>query len=75
MSERCRQALEELERYLDRETPPDLEQAVRVHLDDCPPCHDRAEFDRELKRILSSRCRDSAPSGLADRIIANLKAI
>ncbi len=75
MSERCRQALEELARYLDRECPPDLEQAVRDHLDDCPPCHDRAEFEQELKRILSRRCRDSAPSGLADRIIANLKVI
>jgi anti-sigma factor (TIGR02949 family) len=73
MTEHCREALEELERYLDHECGPDLEAAIRTHLGDCPPCLDRAEFERELRRIVASRCRDAAPSGLLDRIIGDMK--
>jgi mycothiol system anti-sigma-R factor len=74
MAEDCREALEELARYLDDECPTDLERAIRSHLGDCPPCLDRAEFERELRAVIARRCRDAAPSGLADRIIARLQA-
>jgi mycothiol system anti-sigma-R factor len=73
MGEHCRESLEDLERYLDDECEPDLEQAIRAHLGDCPPCLDRAEFERELRAIVARRCKDAAPSGLLDRIITDLK--
>lgn len=68
----CRAALRELQRYLDRECPVDLETAIRSHLGSCRPCTDRAAFERELRGIVARRCKDAAPSGLLDRIIADL---
>jgi mycothiol system anti-sigma-R factor len=73
MGDACRDALDELERYLDDECGPGLEATIRLHLGDCPPCLDRAEFERELRAMVAKRCRDAAPSGLLDRIIADLK--
>jgi anti-sigma factor (TIGR02949 family) len=71
---RCRDALDDLERYLDHECGPELEAAIRTHLGDCPPCLDRAGFERELRAIVARCCRDAAPSGLLDRVIADLRA-
>jgi mycothiol system anti-sigma-R factor len=72
MGDYCREALQELQRYLDDECGQDLEATIRAHLGDCPPCLDRAEFERELRSIISRKCRDTAPSGLVDRIIVDL---
>ncbi|CAN5886950.1 hypothetical protein BH23ACT8_BH23ACT8_00240 [soil metagenome] len=69
----CREALEQLHTYLDHECGADLEQAIRAHLDDCPPCLDRADFEQQLRAIVASKCKDAAPSGLLDRVIADLK--
>jgi anti-sigma factor (TIGR02949 family) len=72
MGDDCREALHELQRYLDRECPSDLEATIRHHLGDCPPCMDRADFERELRAIVARRCKDAAPSSLMGRIIADL---
>lgn len=74
MKDECRDALDELELYLDDECGPDLEAAIREHLGDCPPCLDRADFERDLRAIVATHCKDAAPSGLLDRVIAELKA-
>jgi anti-sigma factor (TIGR02949 family) len=72
MGETCQEALQELQRYLDDECGQDLEVAIRAHLGDCPPCLDRAEFERALRAIISSKCRDAAPPGLIARIATDL---
>ncbi|HZD17942.1 MAG TPA: zf-HC2 domain-containing protein [Actinomycetota bacterium] len=52
----CREALEQIELYLDGE----LEGAVRIeieeHLGGCSPCMDHSEFQRRLKLLVRSRC-------------------
>ncbi|MGH8896480.1 MAG: mycothiol system anti-sigma-R factor [Egibacteraceae bacterium] len=68
----CDEVLERLDRYLDGECPEDLEAIVRAHLDECSPCLDRADFQRKLRALIASKCRDAAPSGLLDRIIMRL---
>lgn len=73
MGDDCQDALQKLERYLDRECGPDAEATIRAHLEDCPPCLDRAEFERELRRIVARHCRCHAPPGLMDRVIADLR--
>ena len=72
MDDDCRQVLRELEMYLDGEDAVDLHTAVERHLSDCPPCFDRAEFQRELRILIASKCRDAAPPGLLDRIQSHL---
>lgn len=73
MDERCRDALQDLQTYLDGECGRSLEAVIREHLGDCSPCLDRADFERELRAILARRCKDAAPSGLVDRVLAQLR--
>lgn len=74
MNEPCREVLAELDVFLDGECGGDLEEAIRRHLGECPPCVDRADFQRDLRALIASKCKDAAPSGLLDRVIDNLTA-
>ena len=74
MEENCRRILTSLRVYLDGEITEDVESVVARHLADCPPCLDRADFERELKALLANRCREQAPSGLADRVVDRLRS-
>ena len=69
----CRQVLEELQTFLDSECGTDLEQSIRVHLRECPPCLYRADFEVELKAVIASRCSQPAPAGLVEKVIAKLR--
>lgn len=69
MKEPCRDVLRELDVFLDGECTGDLEEVIRRHLGECPPCVDRADFQRELRALIASKCKDAAPSGLLDRVI------
>jgi anti-sigma factor (TIGR02949 family) len=73
MGDECREALQRLQTYLDGECPESLERTIREHLADCPPCEDRAGFEREVRAILARTCKDAAPNGLVERVIASLK--
>lgn len=72
MNDPCREALNDLEVYLDGECGPSVEEAVRAHLADCPSCLDRVDFRRELRALIAARCRETAPAALVDRIINQL---
>ena len=72
MGDDCRAVLRRLEMYLDGETDVDVEVIVSEHLHGCPPCLDRAEFERELRALVASRCRECAPPGLLERVVARL---
>ncbi len=73
MDDSCREILDSLRVYLDGEVPADVEEVVAAHLSDCPPCLDRADFERELKAMLASKCRERAPDTLAESLIARLR--
>ena len=68
MDDGCRQVLHELELYLDGECADELQLVMGKHLEDCPPCFDRAEFQSEVRRIIAEKCTDCAPPGLMERI-------
>jgi mycothiol system anti-sigma-R factor len=73
MSDDCGEILLRLERYLDGECPSQVERLVRQHLLDCPPCFDRADFQREVRELIASKCRETAPSSLLLRVLARLE--
>ncbi|MDP8969393.1 MAG: mycothiol system anti-sigma-R factor [Actinomycetota bacterium] len=73
MDDDCRKVLAELQRYLDGECPESLQRTVGRHLRDCLPCLDRAGFERELRAVVASTCRQAAPEGLLNRVIARLR--
>lgn len=72
MGDQCNEVLERLQTYLDHECPDDVEAVVEAHLRLCPPCMDRADFERRIRAMVASRCRDAAPDGLVDAIKARL---
>lgn len=69
----CREALEQLYEYLDQELTPEVESKVRGHLRHCPPCGERADFERAFLKFVEARCRSrGAPPELKRKILQNL---
>jgi anti-sigma factor (TIGR02949 family) len=71
----CDEVLERLHRYLDGECPSNVERIVREHLEECSPCLDRADFQRQLRALIASKCKEVAPPGLLDRILTKLEQL
>jgi anti-sigma factor (TIGR02949 family) len=69
----CHQAAEHLYELMDQELTPELEAAVRAHLDDCKHCFSVYEYERAFKRFLEARTRSrGAPEQLRRRIFEQL---
>ena len=68
----CDEVLRQLERYLDGEVAGDLRSFVDRHLGGCSPCLGRAEFEQRVRELVARACRDRAPEGLVDRVLARL---
>jgi len=65
----CTETLLEVEAFLDGEVDPALATRIRGHLGDCSPCMDRAEFRKNLKELVQSKCIErEVPAALLDRI-------
>ena len=62
----CDKAVEQLNRYVDRELDEDDLKQVRAHLDECPECSHVFDFQAEMKRLVrrESCAGDSAPDRL-----------
>ncbi len=73
MGDQCEAVLGRLEAYLDRECPGDLEAVIAEHLQECPPCLERADFEQRIRRLVASKCREAAPPGLVDRVRSRLQ--
>lgn len=68
----CREALADLERFLDGELPAGDIGRVKQHLSACYPCTDRASFEEQLRALVRRGCVDAAPPDLVDRIRSGL---
>lgn len=69
----CHEAAEHLYELLDQELTPELEAAVRAHLDACKHCFSVYEYERAFKRFLEARTRTrGAPEQLKRKIFEQL---
>lgn len=69
----CAEAAARLYELIDGELTPQLEAAVRHHLDECAPCYGRFEFEQAFKRFLIGRGRrPTPPDRLREMISAQL---
>jgi mycothiol system anti-sigma-R factor len=69
----CRQCLDHLYEYLDKELTPEVEAEVREHLENCPPCGEHMDFERAFLKFVEARCRSrGAPPELKRRILRDL---
>jgi mycothiol system anti-sigma-R factor len=70
---KCRECVEQLYPYLDKELTPPVETEVRAHLEHCHPCHDQFEFEALFLRFLHARTRaQGAPPELKEKIVREL---
>jgi mycothiol system anti-sigma-R factor len=64
----CDDALHRMYVYLDGEVTVWRRWKITRHLHRCPPCAQGYDFEVELRQVVSSRCRDSVPEELRQRI-------
>lgn len=64
----CEEAVHQLYHYLDGELTEERRHVIGVHLDECGSCAGAAEFEAELRVVISSRCRDRVPEALIKRV-------
>ena len=70
---KCRECVDHLYEYLDRELTPELEREIRAHLDGCPPCGEHYDFESLFLKFVRVRCRaQGAPPALRRRILEQL---
>lgn len=68
----CREAVEALYEFLDGELTEAKRQRIQAHLDDCSPCLEAYDFEAELRLVVKTRCEESVPQSLKDRILSQL---
>ncbi len=65
----CRDCLDQLDSFVDRELSDDELEKVKVHLADCPPCEDRFTFQADVKRLVRVCCEQGeAPAELRAKL-------
>jgi mycothiol system anti-sigma-R factor len=65
----CRDAVEKLYVYLDRQLSDDEAEEVRQHLARCPHCEDFFKFEEGVLSIVHRVCRDvQTPAHLRDKV-------
>lgn len=71
----CREVVDHLYEYLDRELTPEAERAITDHLAACARCFALRNFEDAYRRFLTARARArAAPPGLRRRILERLLA-
>jgi anti-sigma factor (TIGR02949 family) len=72
---KCRECVDHLYEYLDRELTPELEREIRAHIDGCPHCGAHLDFESLFLAFVRVRCRtQGAPAALRRRILEQLLA-
>jgi mycothiol system anti-sigma-R factor len=69
----CRECVEHLYAYLDRELTPELEIEVKAHLEGCTPCDEQYDFEAMFLKFVRAKCQSqNAPPELKKRILREL---
>lgn len=68
MSHNCDDALERMYLYIDGELTADSAEAIKVHINDCPPCFDAFHFEERLKLVVRARLQEEVPTELMIRL-------
>jgi mycothiol system anti-sigma-R factor len=69
----CVETVHRIYHYLDGELTEERRVEISRHLDDCSPCLHAFDFEAELRRVISNRCRDHVPDRLRERIAAAIE--
>ena len=65
----CNDCEEKLDRYVDRELSATEVEELKLHLEGCPPCADRYQFQSHLSRLVKVCCdQDKAPPAFREKL-------
>ena len=65
----CRDCIQKLDLYLDRELSEEELDEVKHHLAECPPCEDRYQLQAHMKRLIKVCCdQGTAPPHLRQKL-------
>ncbi len=71
---RCKETLDRLHTFLDRELSDSDIGEVRFHLGKCPPCQHVFRFEEHLRRLVRLKaCTENAPASLREQILARMR--
>lgn len=71
----CKEAVDKLYEYLDREADDMTASQVEKHLDLCRLCCDHFEFEKKMKELVQKSCfQEKAPAFLKGKIQQALKS-
>ena len=71
----CKETVDKLQTFLDRELSDDEIQVVQFHLTECPPCQHLFHFEDRLRRLVRVyACTETAPPTLRAQILARMRA-
>lgn len=68
----CDQVLNRLWELMDGELSPDMDAAVREHLERCNACYPQYDFQRAYAEMLRNVARRMDPPGLRRRVLVRL---
>ena len=71
----CADYLERIVYFLDNELDEADCTAVQAHLDECGPCLERYDLQRTVKSVVARSCSESAPSGLRQRVMVQIREV
>jgi len=71
----CDDALADLYGYLDGELNDVVVARVEEHLQHCSPCLEAFDFEAELRRVVSTKCRDRMPDDMRAKIFAVIERL
>lgn len=72
----CEETLRDIERFIDGEVETSIRIEIEEHLSDCPPCLQRAEFQRHVKVLISHKCVEShVPDEIATKILRMIREL
>ena len=73
--EDCADYLERIVYLIDNELDETDCSVVRMHLEECGPCLQKYDLERTVKQIVARSCSESAPEGLRQRVLFQLREV
>jgi len=68
MTDPCDEAIAGLYLYLDNELDAAARIELEVHLQQCSPCLEAFDFQAQLQKLVSDKCRERVPDALRAKI-------
>jgi len=71
----CADFLERIVFFIDNELDEADCTEVRHHLDECGPCLRKYDLEMTVKQVVARSCSESAPEGLRERVMYQLREV